>query len=157
MSEQPDPGHFELQLTEVTPRMRQVFAMMLAHRYGGTLLEEIFEALGPDLEPYPWEESRAGISEKEAERRRKESWHTILRFLNTFAGRRLDMPLERALKSVAHEAGIYLRIVDGEMSVAEVAEEKNMPVSVVEEIVSEGRRVMAAIDSPPVPKKRKRA
>lgn len=126
---------------------REAFTALVIWRFSGTLLEELFEALGPEEVDLPWVKKPVGEAAKKAEDERKrqiqESWKTAIRFLDIFAGTRIEVPGKEVLVDIAVEAGIYTDVAKGK-SVAEVAAERGVSQQYVRTV---HERVKEIIDS----------
>lgn len=125
---------------------RDAFTALVVWRFSGTLLEELIEALGPEDVPLPWEKPLIGDAAKAAaedrQRRIAESWATTVRFLDIFAGTKIEVPSKDLLIDIAVEAGIYTEVASGR-SIADVAAERAIDQRHVETVVA---RVQQVID-----------
>lgn len=126
---------------------RDAFTALVVWRFSGTLLEELLEALAPENVELPWVKAPAGeqakAAKEERDRQLKESWATTIRFLDIFAGTKIEVPSKDLLIEIALEAGIYTEVANGR-SIAEVANERAVDQRYVETVVA---RVQRVIDS----------
>lgn len=130
-------------------RYRVALSALIAWHFSGTLFEELFEALVPDERPLPWQDSKKAHEHGDAccvmHVQRDDAWRSVINFLDTFSGRRFDVPEKSSFTQLIHEAGIYTEIVEDGRPARDVAEARELTVDAVEAIVERVRSVIASV------------